>query len=120
VGDVGNLAKDKLCNGEPGGVMVCSEDPLVDEVEEDDDEEEEDVEEDVAADVPEEVVKEFNEANKDTNNEPDVDGMTIDEESALGHTSAEMPGMANQTCCVCGAHTSTSDARNIRKTSFAI
>ena len=103
MGDVGNLAKDKLCNGEPGGVMVCSEDPLVDE-------EEEDVEEDVAADVLEEVMKEYDEANKDTNNEPDVDGMTIDEESALGHTSAEMPGMANQTCCVCGARTSTSDA----------
>jgi len=112
VGDVGDPAKDKVCNGEPGGVTVCSEDPSVDEVEEDDDdEEEEDVEEDVAADVPEEVVKELDEAKEDTDNEPDVD-----EESALGHTSAEMPGMANRTCRVCGACTSTSDAQNVSDT----
>jgi hypothetical protein len=112
VGDVGDPAKDKLCNGEPGGVTVCSENPSVDEVEEDD-YDEEDVEEDVAADVPEEVTKELDEAKEDTDNEPDVDGMTINEESAPGHTSAEMPGMVNQTCHVCGAHASTSDTQNI-------
>jgi hypothetical protein len=102
VGDVGDPAKDKLCNGEPRGVTECSEDPSVDEVEEDDEEEDEDVEEDVTADVLEKVTKEFDEAKEDTDNEPDVDGTTGNEESALGHTSTEMPGMANRPCRVCG------------------
>jgi len=92
VGGVGDPAKDDGCNGEPGGVTVCLDDPSVDEEDEDED-----------------VAEELDEDNEDANNDPDVDDMTVEEETAPGHTSTDFPGIANQTCRVCGACTSMSD-----------
>ena len=100
VGGVDDPAKDDGCNGEPGGVMVCSDDPSVDEEDEDED-----------------VVEELDEDSKDADNDPDVDDMTVEEETAPGHTSTDFPGIANRTCRVCGACTSSmSDTRYISDT----
>jgi hypothetical protein len=101
MGDVGDPAKDDGCNGEPGGITVCSDDPSVDEEDEDDDED---------------VAEEVNEDNEDADNESDVDDMIIKEESAPGHTSTDFPGMANRTCHVCGACASMSGTPNISDT----
>jgi hypothetical protein len=101
MGDVGDLAKDDGCNGEPGGIIVCSDDPSVDEEDEDDDED---------------VAEEVDEDNEDADNKSDVDDMTVEEESAPSCTSTDFPGMANWTCHVCGACASMSGTRNISDT----
>jgi hypothetical protein len=109
VGDVNDPAKGKVCNGEPGGVTVCSDDLSVDDDDDDDDDDEEE-------DEDEDVAEEVDEANTDADNDPGMDDLTVEQESAPGHTSAECPGMANRTCRVCDACTSMSDTQNISDT----